>query len=102
MVPSITDIDDEERRPLLRRRSTDQPQPAKTFGYALAVLGIVGSIFTAGYNWRSVSIVEANQENFVRKDVQDQQLHNVNDRLSEISRQIEQLQVELRTQRRKE
>lgn len=97
----ITDRDDEQDdRRALRRRSTDQPSLAKTFGLAVVTIGLVGSIFTAGYNWRSVAIIEANQDQFVRKDVQGEQLNNVNTRLNELVRQLEEMRQEMRAQRR--
>lgn len=106
MTPNPIDDEDSGNRRTFRRRSSDQPAPAKTFGLAIAVIGLVGSIFTAGYNWRSVSIVEGKQETFekdyVRKDVQQYQLENMNNRLYEISKQLEELRGELRSQRRKE
>lgn len=100
-MTSITDAGEDDRR-IEQRRSSDLSSPAKTFGVALAVISLAGSVFTAGYNWRSVAILEANQDQFVRKDVQAEQLQRVNDRLSEISRQLEELRGELRTNRRKE
>ncbi len=82
------------------RRRDDQPSMSRTIGTALAVVSIAGSVFVAGYNWRSVSIVEANQEQFVRKDVQQEQLRNINDRLAEISKQLESVRGELENARR--
>lgn len=82
----------------LRRRE----EISKSIGIALAVVSLVGSVFVAGYNWRSVSIVEANQEQFVRKDVQQEQLHNITDRLLEISKQLEQVRNELEKERRRQ
>lgn len=101
MTPGHTRTDDDQSddRRMFRRRSTDQPAPAKTFGYAMAVVSLVGCIFTAGYNWRSVSIVESNQQNFVRKDVQEQQFQNVDYRLREIMGQLEELKREIRAAR---
>lgn len=86
---------------MMGRRESDQPSMARSLGTALAVVSIAGSVFVAGYNWRSVSIVESNQEQFVRKDVQQEQLRNINDRLSEISRQLEQMRGELEKERRR-
>lgn len=82
------------------------PQPdgssfSKSVGTALAVVSIAGSVFVAGYNWRSVSIVEQQQEQFVRKDVQREQLANINDRLTEISKQLERAVAELEKERRR-
>lgn len=84
-----------------RRRQEDAPSMTKAIGTALAVVSIAGSVFVAGYNWRSVSIVEANQADFVRKDVQREQLANINDRLTEISRQLERAVAELEKERRR-
>lgn len=89
-------VETEEDRRAQHRREADVPSPARTFGVALAVISLAGSVFTAGYNWRSVAILEANQDQFVRKDVQAEQLQRVNDRLSEISRQLEEMRGELR------
>jgi len=91
----------EDEPELFRRRDSDQPSFGRNLGIALAVVSIAGSVFVAGYNWRSVSIVEANQDQFVRKDVQQEQLRNINDRLSEISRQLEQMRGELEKERRR-
>lgn len=93
---------DSEEYPMLRRRIGDQPSSMRTFGIALAIVSLVGSIFTAGYNWRSVSIIEGNQEKFVKRDVQDEQFKNVYDRLGDIKAQLKELGDELRALRRKE
>lgn len=85
-----------------RRRSSDQPAPAKTFGLAVVVVGLVGSIFTAGYNWRSVSNIEAAQGDYVRKDVQSEQMKNLQDQVSSLRALVEEVRSELRAQRRKE
>jgi hypothetical protein len=83
------------------RRHAEPPSLSKSLGLALAVVSIAGSVFVAGYNWRSVTVVEANQDQFVRKDVQQQQLQNINDRLSEVSKQLEQIRGELEKERRR-
>lgn len=97
----MTPLDIEDRRDL-HRRASDSQSLGRSIGIALAVTSLASSLFIAGYNWRSVAIVEMNQDNFVRKDVQYQQMQNTNDRLSEISKQLEELRSEIRTQRRKE
>lgn len=73
----------------------------RLLGLATVILGLVVSIFSAGYNWRSVTVIEQNQENFVRKDVQQQQLQNVIDRLTDMSKQLDSLRVEVDALRRK-
>lgn len=104
MTQRILDDEDSgsQRRHETRRREDHAPPPsiAKQIGIALAVLSLGGSVFTAGYNWRSVAILEVNQEQFVRKDVQQEQLRNINDRLYEISKQLEQVRGELEVRRR--
>lgn len=97
---SVTEFSETDDPRAERRRRGDSYAGAKTLGMAVVVIGLVGSIFTAGYNWRSVAIVESNQEQFVRKDVQDQQIRNMTDRLNEISKQLEEVRVELNRQRR--
>lgn len=88
-----------DSQPGLRRRQDDQSSLTKSLGIAIAVISIVGSVFVAGYNWRSVAILEANQDQFVRKDVQQEQLRNINDRLTDISRQFQELRAELEKER---
>lgn len=90
--------DDDERHH--RRRSSDQPSIGKNLGLVVVAIAIVTSIFTAGYNWRSVTIVEANQGDFVRKDVQEAQMQRVNDRLLEVIKQLEDMRSEQRAARR--
>lgn len=85
----------EDERAFTRRRS-DQPSLTKNLGLVTVAIAIVGSIFTAGYNWRSVAIVEANQDQFVRKDVQAEQMQRVNDRLLEVIKQLEDFRAEAR------
>jgi hypothetical protein len=92
------DVADDDRRNQ-RRRSSDQPSPVKNIGISVTVISLVGSIFAAGYNWRSVDILERTQDQFVRKDVQGQQIQNVNDRLNDVSRQLEEIRQELRQRR---
>ena len=102
MTPRTNDDDLVIDTPPDRSRGRgDQASLSKSIGTALAVVSIAGSVFVAGYNWRSVTEVQANQEQFVRKDVQQQQLQNINDRLSEISRQLEQMRGELEKERRR-
>lgn len=100
MTPRTQD-DDLVIDPPPDRRRAESPSLSKWLGLALAVVSIVTSVFVAGYNWRSVSIVEANQEQFVRKDVQKEQLNNINDKLAEVSRQLEQIRNELEKERRR-
>lgn len=98
MTPTPLDI--EERSD---RRVGDAQSLGRSIGIALAVVSLASSLFIAGYNWRSVAIVELNQENFVRKDVQGERFRNVEDRLGDISRQVEELRNEMRARdRRKE
>lgn len=92
------DVAEDDRRNQ-RRRSTDQPSPLKNIGIAVTVISLVGSVFTAGYNWRSVTVLEEDRTNYVRKDVQGQQIQNVNDRLNDMSRQLEEIRQELRQRR---
>lgn len=98
----ITDAVDEDDRRMFQRRHSDGPSAAKQIGVALAVVSLVGSVFTAGYNWRSVAVLESNQNDYVRKDVLAEKVQNTNDRLNEISKQLEELRGELRSARRKE
>jgi hypothetical protein len=85
-----------------RREADQQPGIMKVLSFTLGAMTIVSLIFTAGYNWRSVAILESNQDQFVRKDVQSQQADRVNDKLYEISRQLEELRGEIKAARRKE
>ncbi len=93
-----TDNDEQDQRQL-RRRSSDHPSPAKNLGIAVIALTLVCSVFTAGYNWRSVAIVESNQEQFVRKDVQAEQFQLINYRMLEMVKQLEEMRAELRAAR---
>jgi len=99
-MTSITDYDDDDQRRHQRRRSSDQPAPMKIVGQAVVAISIVGSIFAAGYSWRSVAILESERGDYVRKDVHDQQLQRVTDRLGEISAQLQEVRSELGRQRR--
>lgn len=91
--------DDEDDRRELRRRSSDQPPSqartvATMLGIVIASLSIVGSVFAAGYNWRSVTEIEKNQDKYVLKESADLQYRNVMDRMSELSRQLEEIRAE--------
>jgi hypothetical protein len=97
----MTDREDIDEQRHQRRRASDQPAPLKTLGQAVIALSIAGSLITAGYNWRSVAILEAEKGDYVRKDVQQQQLNMLTYQLGEVSRQVEEVRVELRAQRRK-
>lgn len=90
--------DEDERQH--RRRSSDQPSLTKNLGLAVIAIAIVTSIFTAGYNWRSVTDIQANQEQFVRKDVHSEQMQRMNDRLLEVIKQLEDMRGEQRAARR--
>lgn len=100
MTPTSLELNDDRREDV--RRSSDGGSFTKSLGIVIVVVSIVGTIFTVGYNWRSIANIEAAQNDYVRKDVQGQQLRNVDDRLSDISRQLEELRNELRASRRKE
>lgn len=84
-----------------RRRSTDETSMAKILGLTVVAISIVGAVFTAGWNWRSISNIEANQNDYVRKDVQGQQLQNITDRLGDLSRQLEQMRSEVAERERR-
>lgn len=91
---------------LMEQDENSQPSLAKMLGIAVLVVSIVGSVFGAGYNWRSISIVESsvadvakNQKDYVRQDVQGQQLQNIDYRLMELSRQFEQMRAEMERER---
>jgi HAMP domain-containing protein len=88
---------DEDRRQQQRRNG--EATPAKTFGIAMAVVSLAGCLFTAGYNWRSVAMLEEDRPNYVRKDVQGEQLQRLNDRVSDLSRQIDEMRQEIRGRR---
>ena len=96
-VTRLLDHDDEDAPH--HRRIGDDHAVVKNLGLIVAGIAIVGSVFTAGYNWRSVDVMERNQENFVRKDVQGQQWAYVNYQLQELSKQVEQLRAELEKRR---
>lgn len=98
--------DEDERQH--RRRSSDQPSLSKHLGLAVVAIAIVTSIFTAGYNWRSVTEIEKSQGDFVRKDVQaeqvrvqGEQMQRLNDRLLEVLKQLDDMRVEQRAARQK-
>ena len=97
----LHDHDHEDERRTARRRSGDRSGAARNLGIVMGAIALVGSIFTAGYNWRSVAILEAGQGDLVRKDVQEQQLRIIGYQLSEVNRQLEELRGELRTQQRR-
>jgi len=83
------------------RRESDQPQVMKVLQVALGVITIIGLIFTVGYNWRGVDTLEKNQDQFVRKDVLDQQMRRMDDKMTEMLRQMEEMRLEQRDARRK-
>ena len=88
---------DEDRREY-RRRSSDQPSFVKNLGVTIVSISIVGTIFTAGYNWRSVTLLwetqQTNEERFVHKDVAKEQYDSLVARLAELSRQLEEIRQE--------
>jgi len=98
-MPSITSYDDDDERRHERRRSSDQTPPMKMIGQAVIAIGFVTSIFAAGYSWRSVAILESERGDYVRKDVHDQQLQRVNDRLAEVIIQLQEMRQEQRQRR---
>lgn len=81
------------------RREDDQQSLVRNIGIALAVLSLVGSVFAAGYNWRSIDNLERSQNDYVRKDVQQEQFQRFGDKLQEISRQLEEIRGEARLRR---
>jgi len=87
--------------PAPHRRESDQPQVMKVLQVALGVITIIGLIFTVGYNWRGVDTLEKNQDQFVRKDVLDQQMRRMDDKMTEMLRQMEEMRLEQRDARRK-
>lgn len=101
----------EDERHESRRASDQQPSITKVLVVVLGFLTIATLVFTAGYNWRGVDALEKNQSEFVRKDVQSEQMQlmrqsvdelrrNQATNSDELKRQIEDLRVEIR--RRKE
>lgn len=100
MTPTSLELNEDRRED--SRRSSDGGSFTKSLGIVIVVVSIVGTIFTVGYNWRSIANIEAAQNDYVRKDVQGQQLRNIDDRLSDMSRQLEELRNELRASRRKD
>lgn len=95
----MTSQDDDERQDA-RRASDQQPSVAKVLAIVLGFVTLASLIFTAGYNWRGVDALEKNQSEFVRKDVQSEQMQLMRQSIDEMRRQIEDLRGELR--RRKE
>lgn len=91
------DLTDDDEPPSQRRRASDQPSVTRSLGIVLAAMSLIGSIFLAGYNWRSVAIIEGNQDQFVRKDVQSQQLSHLTYQIDEMRIQLDELRAELRT-----
>lgn len=85
-----------------RRRQADQPSIMKILSITLFVITLGTLIFTAGYNWRGVDTLEKNQDQFVRKDVQSEQLRYMSQSIDELRRQLEDLRGELKAARRKE
>lgn len=92
--------DYEEDRQDERRRAGDQMSITKLLGIVLGFITLASLVFTAGYNWRGVDTLEKNQSEFVRKDVQSEQMQLMRQSIDEMRRQIEDLRGELR--RRKE
>ncbi len=94
------DIDRDDDTP--RRRLSDQPPSVmKVISVTLGAITIGGLVFTAGYNWRGVDVLDKNQENFVRKDVLSEQFRAMYYKFDELSRQIDELRGEQRDARRK-
>lgn len=105
----MTSLLDDDTPP--QRRQSDQPSIMKVLSVTLGALTIGSLIFTAGYNWRGVDALEKNQDQFVRKDVQSEQLQLMRQSIDELrrnqstnsdetKRQFDELRAEIR--RRKE
>lgn len=93
----MTSEDDDRHEP---RRRSDQPSIAKVLAIVLGFMTMASLVFTAGYNWRGVDALEKNQSEFVRKDVQSEQMQLMRQSIDTLRQQIEDLRGELR--RRKE
>lgn len=87
------DLDEERRTSARRQDDGGNGTPFKSLGTIVVAISLVGSIFAAGYSWRSVAIVESNQENFVRKDVQSEQMKSLEKRLDSMGYQLDQIQT---------
>lgn len=83
-----------------QRRSSDDPSITKFIGIAVVVVGLVTTIFTAGYNWKSVTEIKEQQDQFVRKDVQQEQYRALNEKVEAVIHQLDNVQSELRSQRK--
>lgn len=72
----------------------------ETWKVVTLIITLVGLIFTAGYNWRRVDETASAQTametdlktNYVRRDVQEQQLRNIDGRLLEIKDLIQRIE----------
>lgn len=95
-------LDNDEDLGIRRRQADQQPSIMKLLSITLGCITLVSLIFTVGYNWRGVDMLEKQQDQFVRKDVQSEQLRYMSQSIDELRRQLEDLRGELKAARRKE
>jgi len=87
----------------------DQPRPSNgngmTFGRAVQILTLCSLCIGVGYNYRQVSETKEWQEKYdkeyVRRDVNEQELKSINYQLGDLRQQVAELKALLVVERRK-